>query len=150
MAAEVPDTEVPDAKGLRPVGRFQVTADTADIAAFRAAAALPLAGEVREEEAVPATYPFRWIGIPEIRAALRRIEGVDGGYPIHMGQTISYLAPVTPGASYGLDVRWRAHRARADRRMTLEIFATALDGAGAAIVNMQSLILIVPPSEAIR
>lgn len=142
--------EAPDSKGLRPVGRFAVSADVADIAAFRAAAALPLAEEGLDEEVVPATYPFRWIGIPEIRAALRRIEGVDGGYPIHMGQSISYLAAITPGEAYGLDVRWRAHRARADRRMTLEIFATALDGAGAAILKMQSLILIVPPSEAIR
>lgn len=91
------------ADGAVQLGRFPVSADPEQIAAFDAALGLyasPLAS--------PLTYPIRWLARPEVREAIRDTVGAQ---PVHVSQSFDYDGVVEPGADYLMDVTIQQHEA---------------------------------------
>ncbi len=106
---------------MTPLGAFAVCAEPAEVAAFRAATGLP------RGDAVPATFPMRWLAAPEVRDALLAMAGEPDLVPVHESQLFDYLAPLSIGERYEmcLDVR----RETAPDRLVLTGAITARSGA---------------------
>ena len=94
------------------IGSFAVSADEAEIAAFRRAARLD------EGDALPFTYPIRWMARPDIRAALTALVPEAGLVPFHESQSFDYAAPLRAGTRYALAVT--ARRESAPDRLVVE------------------------------
>jgi hypothetical protein len=52
------------------------------------------------EAAVPLTYPFCWITLPEVRPMLRRMIGGADVLPVHESQSFDYRRPLAIDAEY--------------------------------------------------
>lgn len=83
---------------MTPLGRFSVVAEPAEVDAFRAATGLP------PGDAVPATFPMRWLAAAEVRDALLAMVREPGVVPFHESQTFEHLMPLVRGAAYALDL----------------------------------------------
>lgn len=93
------------------LGPFAVSAEAAEVAAFRRAARI-------EADTLPFTWPIRWLARPEIRAALVDLMP-DGVVPFHESQTFDYAAPLQAGAAYALEVAAR-HESGPPERIVVE------------------------------
>lgn len=88
--------------------------------AFRTATGLP------PGEAVPATFPMRWLAAPEIRDALRALAAAPNVVPVHESQTFDYAAPLSIGEGY--EIRLDARRETMPDRLILTGTIAASDG----------------------
>ena len=108
------------------IGTFAVSADADDVAAFRRAARLD------ESDALPFTWPIRWMARPDIRAALTALVPEPDLVPFHESQTFDYAAPLRAGTGYMLAVT--ARRDGAPERLVVEGVLSA-DGARVATIE---------------
>lgn len=107
-------TEAANLSGDDASGRLDdvvVRADAAAVAAFRRAACFEEDGE-----AVPATFPFRWLTLPVVRPTLSRMIG-DGVVPVHEAQSFAYERPLALDAEYRVGFVFR--RSSAPDRLTV-------------------------------
>ena len=74
-----------------------VRIDADRVAAFAAATCGKAPGEA---PAVPLTYPFCWMTLPEVRPTLERMIGAAGVLPIHEAQSFDYQRPLALDADY--------------------------------------------------
>ena len=94
----------------------RVRTDAERVAAFRRAV-------FHEQETcrgcaeVPASFPFCWLTLPEVRPTLRRMIGAEGVLPVHEAQSFSYQRPLDLDADYRLDFVFR--RSSAPDRLTV-------------------------------
>jgi hypothetical protein len=94
-----------DIGAVAPVRSLEIAVrtDPERVAAFQAATAGP-AGEglglAPDEPAVPLTYPFCWMTLPEVRPMLERMIGGAGLLPIHEAQTFEYHRSLMIDAEY--------------------------------------------------
>ncbi|WP_395698335.1 hypothetical protein [Methylocella sp.] len=89
----------------------RVRAEAAAVEAFRAAC---LDDRV---DGLPATYPFRWLTLPQVRPSLSAMLGGEGVLPVHEGQSFSYERALRRDADYRLDFEFR--RTSAPERLTV-------------------------------
>ncbi|MCX8256048.1 hypothetical protein RHAL1_03530 [Beijerinckiaceae bacterium RH AL1] len=108
------------------IGTFAVSAAAAEVAAFRKAARLD------ESDALPFTWPIRWMARSDIRAALTALVPEPDIVPFHESQTFDYAAPLRAGATYALAVT--ARRESAPDRLVAEGVLSA-DGARVATIE---------------
>ncbi len=105
MTAESPAAAaVPEGGGALAASlEVDVRTDPARVAAFRAVAS-GCAGAGQDPAAggpaVPLTYPFCWITLPEVRPVLERMIGSGGVVPVHEAQSFDYAAPLALDAAY--------------------------------------------------
>ena len=114
------------------IGSFAVSADAAELAAFRRAARLDGAGET-----LPFTWPIRWMARPDIRAALAALLPEPDLVPFHESQTFDYAVPLRIGVSYTLAVS--ARRDSAPERLVVEVLLSAEGTRVATIETMLRL-----------
>ena len=94
-----------DIGAVAPVRSLEIAVrtDPERVAAFQAATSGP-AGEGQglapDEPAVPLTYPFCWITLPEVRPMLERMIGGACFLPIHEAQTFDYRRSLALDAEY--------------------------------------------------
>jgi hypothetical protein len=106
--------------GMVSLPPLRVRTDRAEIAAFAASTA-PLSGDF-----VPLTFPFRWLTLPAIRAAIVDMIGGDGVLPVHEAQNFAYERALLPDADYDLTVE--AQRSEEPPRLTLRCAVSTLEG----------------------
>ncbi len=101
-------TEAAASSRGRLVGRFDVHAVPAEVAAFRHAL-----GSDAGDTGVPPTYPARWLALSEVRAALlAALDLAAGPTPgempqvvlVHLQQRFAYCAPLQAGGRYAMDL----------------------------------------------
>ncbi len=109
------------------IGTFAVSADPAEVAAFRRAARLDDEGGT-----LPFTWPIRWMARPDIRAALAALLPEADLVPFHESQTFDYAVSLRVGVSYQLAVS--ARRESAPDRLVAEGVLSA-DGARVATIE---------------
>lgn len=109
------------------IGTFAVSAAAAEVAAFRQAARLDETGD-----ALPFTWPIRWMARPDVRAALTALVPEPDIVPFHESQTFDYAAPLRAGATYALAVT--ARRESAPDRLVAEGVLSA-DGTRVATIE---------------
>ena len=96
---------------MTPLGSFAVTCEPAEVQAFRAATGLC------QGDAVPSTFPMRWLAAPEVRDALLAMAPEPDLVPVHESQTFEYDAPLAVGGRYELQLT--AHREATPDRLVL-------------------------------
>ena len=106
---------------MTPLGTFAVTAEGGEVAAFRAATGLAPGDEV------PATYAMRWLAAPEVRAATLAMVPEPDVVPVHESQTFDFIAPLTVGSDYRMEIA--ARRETAPERLILDAAIRGGDGA---------------------
>ncbi|WP_374309257.1 hypothetical protein [Methylocella sp.] len=94
----------------------RVRAETAAVEAFRAAC-LDDRVDGLGADGLPATYPFRWLTLPQVRPSLSAMLGGEGVLPVHEGQSFSYERALRRDADYRLDFEFR--RTSAPERLTV-------------------------------
>ncbi|WP_395665208.1 hypothetical protein [Methylocella sp.] len=130
LAAGAPEELRLDAVPLR--------ADADSVAAFRRAIALGADADPGAD-AVPATYPFRWLTLPELRPALTRMMGA-GVLPVHEGQSFAYERPLASGADYVANFVFT--RTHGPERLT--VAAAISDLSGAPCASFEAVLRLVP------
>ena len=120
------------------LGTFAVSADAAEVAAFRTAARLDDAGDV-----LPFTWPIRWMARPDIRAALTGLVPEPDIVPFHESQTFDYAAPLRAGATYALAVTARCESAP-DRLVAEGV----LSADGARVATIETVLRLFSTKEA--
>jgi hypothetical protein len=86
----------------RPLGVFAVTASRADVEAFRTATGSRIGGD-----ALPLTFPMRWLVNPDIRAAMATLVPEADLVLVHESQSFDYAVPLRIGAAYALTLQGR-------------------------------------------
>ena len=114
------------------IGTFAVSADAAEVAAFRRAARIDDAGDALSLEVLPFTWPIRWMARPDIRAALTALVPEPDLVPFHESQTFDYVAALRVGSPYTLVVS--ARRETAPERLVVDGVLSA-DGAQVATIE---------------
>ena len=112
------------------IGTFAVSAEAAEVAAFRRAARLEDADEM-----LPSTWPIRWMARPDIRAALTALVPEPDLVPFHESQTFDYAAPLRVGTIYELAVS--ARRDSAPERLVVE---GVLSAEGARVATIETVL----------
>ena len=110
------------------IGTFEVSAQAAEVAAFRRAARLDDTCET-----LPFTYPIRWMARPDIRAALTALVPEADLVPFHESQTFDYAVPLEVGVAYWLTVA--ARRERVPERLFVDGRISAADGTVLATIE---------------
>ncbi|VTZ26067.1 conserved hypothetical protein [Methylocella tundrae] len=124
---------------LRGVG---VRTDAEKIAAFRREsgdAVGQTAGENFDPNAVPLTYPFCWLTMPEIRPTLEGRIGA-GFLPVHEAQSFDYDRPLAVGRDYLLDFTFT--RTSDPERLTVKVAISTPDAGTWA--TFETVLRIVP------
>ena len=116
------------------IGTFAVSADPAEVAAFRRAARLEDAGAL-SSGFLPFTWPIRWMARPDIRAAMAALVPEPDLVPFHESQTFDYASPLRAGVSYELAVS--ARRDSAPDRLVVE---GVLSADGARVANIETVL----------
>ena len=116
------------------LGPFDVCADSAALAAYRAAtAAGPSAG-------VPLAFTLRWLTAPAVRAALADFVAA-GEVMVHEAQKFSLTAPLAADTPYAMTLR--VERTAAPARLTAA--ATVTTSAGASVLDIDTVLRLVTP-----
>jgi len=110
-----------------PIGTFAVSASAADVSAFCRAAHLP------DGDALPFTYPIRWLARPEVRAGLTVLVPESDLVPFHESQSFDYARPLRRETAYALAVT--ARREHAPERLVVAATISAEDGTVAATIE---------------
>ncbi len=103
----------------RELGTFPVEAGRAEVDAFRRATGCDGA------DAVPLTFPMRWLTLPEIRRALMKLVVESDLVPVHESQTFDYAKPLETGVSYRLEIS--GHRASPPDRLIVDAVVLGSD-----------------------
>jgi hypothetical protein len=69
---------------------------------------------------VPLTFPFRWLGLPDVRSLIVRLTG-SGNLPIHEAQIFSYERELQVESDYVLVVEASASRNPARLELRIEV-----------------------------
>lgn len=122
----------------------RVRTDAEKIAAFRREAgdsAMQGAGENVDPNAVPLTYPFCWLTMPEIRPTLE--ERIGGGFlPVHEAQSFDYERPLALNCDYVLDFTFT--RTADPARLVVKVIISTPDAGTWA--TFETVLRIVPLS----
>lgn len=110
------------------LGTFAVSAQAAEVDAFRRAARLEETGDT-----LPFTWPIRWMARPDVRAALTALVPEADLVPFHESQTFDYAAPLRAGTDYTLAMT--ARRESAPDRLVVEGSIAVADGSVVATVE---------------
>lgn len=111
-----------------PIGSFRVRAEPAEVEAFRAATRLEGGGD-----ALPLTFPIRWLVTPEIRAALVAMVPEPDLVLFHESQSFAYERQLLPGETYALTLS--ARRETSPDRLLVDGTITDTSGAHCATVE---------------
>ena len=120
------------------LGPFAVSAEAADVAAFRRSARL------QADDAVPFTWPIRWLARPEIRAALLAF-APEGFVPFHESQTFDYVAPLEIDVGYRLEIAARREHGPPDR---LVVDGRVTTEGGAAMATIETVLRLFATGQA--
>ncbi|ACK50191.1 conserved hypothetical protein [Methylocella silvestris BL2] len=136
-----------DEETLARLPDLRVRTDAESVAAFRRAAFLEKESEAGASGSeIPATYPFCWLTLPEVRPTLRRMIGCGGVLPVHEAQSFSYQRPLALDAEYRLDLIFK--RSSAPDRLTVSGSITTLgDEPCAAFETVLRLVLTAGAAE---
>ena len=126
--------------GLEPrlLGRFEVRAEPAEVTAFRRATGLPVA------DALPLTFPIRWLAAPAVRAAMSAMVPDADLVFLHEAQTFDYAVPLRCGETYAMALTAR----REDDPDRLVVDATILAADGAPCARCETVLRLVRVADA--
>jgi hypothetical protein len=111
-----------------------VRTDSCAIAAFRRETdALP------NQNLVPLTFPFCWLALPSIRAAIREMIG-DRALPVHEAQNFAYERSLESDSDYLIAVELR----REENPSRLLAHAAVLTPQGEICLRMETVLRLVP------
>jgi hypothetical protein len=83
-------------------------------------------GAIGTGDFVPLTFPFRWLTLPAIRAAILQSIGGEGFLPVHEGQSFAYERSLRIGTDYVLAVDIRS--SEKPPRLMVTMAVSTLDG----------------------
>lgn len=109
---------------MTPLGAFPVSASRDEVEAFRAATGLP------PGEAVPLTFPMRWLAADAVRDALLALAADADLVPVHESQSFDYEFPLAIDTAFVM--RLAARRDTAPDRLVVEGAVERADGTVAA------------------
>lgn len=111
------------------LGSFRVRAGADEADAFRKATGVAAA----EGDALPLTFPIRWLVTPEIRAALLAMVPEPDIVLLHEAQAFDYRQPLRVGRDYDLSLD--ARREALPDRLFVDGTIADLDGTTCATVE---------------
>jgi hypothetical protein len=121
------------------LGPFEVSTESSEVAAFRAALGPGAVGAAPE---VPLTYPIRWLASAAIQSELRKVAGDEAVLLVHEAQSFSYRTRLETNQTYSLDLTLRRESGREERAI---LRAVIRDAAGAGVAEVETVLRLVRP-----
>ncbi len=122
------------------IGPIEVSTGREDV--FRFANALcPQGTAPSASQAVPLTFPIRWLSLPEIGDVIRQSLQGSNVVLLHTGQSFDYETPLVIDSYYRLHVR-ASRRPEGGNR--LHVVGTAFDVTGELALTMGATLLVLP------
>ncbi len=128
-----------DAGALVAQVEIWVRTDAESVAAFRR----ETCGST-QHDAVPLTYPFCWLTMPEIRPTLERMIGGAEFLPVHEAQSFDYQQPLEIDADYRLAFTFK----RSTEPLRLTVNVEISPPAAAPSAQFETVLRLVPTASA--